>query len=180
MDFWLYNQIKRPRPERDAGRSYQSPLHSAESAMLLLRRRSLATGKVYVHFKARTSRTMWDSPLPTGCQCRGSWCLALLLPHQLLPRLPSGVRGAASGAGGRAGPGPGTGPTHTGEAPLSRRRCLTPAQPPGTAPGHGSLAPRTGCRGCARPGLLPLRALPLLPLALGRGARQRFALRHEL
>lgn len=29
VDFWLCDQIKRPRPERDAGCSYQSPLSSA-------------------------------------------------------------------------------------------------------------------------------------------------------
>lgn len=64
--------------------------------------------------------------------------------------------------------------THTEEPPLSRRRCLTPAQPGHSSrhshraqPGHSHRESRTPPRlpGCARPSLLPLRALALLPLA---------------
>lgn len=114
-----------------------------------------------MHFKVRTSRTMWDRTLPWGCQCRQG-----LLAPSSAPHTPSFLQREACGErrrGRRAGLGHGHGPhTHGGGSPRAEGPGTAPGTAPATAP--APAAPRGQCQPRA-----PLLS-GLCPRALGWGA----------
>lgn len=138
--FWLYDQAEGPRPDRgrraflplSIALSCQSPLPNVEQTFPC-QWQGLST--FYSENKQDFAGQFSSEGLLQGAPGAP--------PHHLLPRLPSGVWGAAARA---AGQGSGAGHTHGGGSPQAEALPV-----PGSAPAKGVPHPRTCCRGCARP-----------------------------